>query len=164
MFEYDRFPGPAAGRAWLVVERGLSVRIEPGVGGRFIEVYAANLFNEHWGEQARAADDNALHVEFLGEVKVKELGDRVCWKLRNRSGRYPTTAAPTMAPAMLPEPPRTTAATNRIENSKTKLSGLMETTLEAGGRARCSRGNKARGHSGARGPKVRRGPPAANFW
>src|SRR5262249_50680077 len=29
-----------------------------------------------------ARDKNALHVEFLGERKVKELGDRPCWVLR----------------------------------------------------------------------------------
>jgi FAD/FMN-containing dehydrogenase len=32
---------------------------------RFIDVYAANLFNEHWGEQVRAAPDNTLEVEMV---------------------------------------------------------------------------------------------------
>jgi FAD/FMN-containing dehydrogenase len=32
---------------------------------RFMEVYAANLFNEHWGEQARAQGDNRLVIEMV---------------------------------------------------------------------------------------------------
>jgi hypothetical protein len=37
----------------------------------------------------QAVKDNALHVEFLGEVKVKEAGDRVCWKLRRTNYKAP---------------------------------------------------------------------------
>jgi FAD/FMN-containing dehydrogenase len=32
---------------------------------RFLEVYAANLFNEHWGEQVHASPGNILSVEML---------------------------------------------------------------------------------------------------
>jgi FAD/FMN-containing dehydrogenase len=32
---------------------------------RFIETYAANLFNAHWGEQARAQGDNRLEIEMV---------------------------------------------------------------------------------------------------
>jgi FAD/FMN-containing dehydrogenase len=32
---------------------------------RFVETYAANLFNEHWGEQVTARGDNQLHVEMV---------------------------------------------------------------------------------------------------
>ncbi len=37
----------------------------------------------------QAAKDKALHVEYLGEVKVKELGDRVCWKLHRTDYKGP---------------------------------------------------------------------------
>ncbi|HVS34424.1 MAG TPA: DUF1571 domain-containing protein [Gemmataceae bacterium] len=37
----------------------------------------------------QAVKDDALHVEFLGEVKVKEVGDRVCWKLRRTGYKSP---------------------------------------------------------------------------
>ncbi len=37
----------------------------------------------------KAQKDGALHVEFLGEVKVKEAGDRVCWKLRRTGYKGP---------------------------------------------------------------------------
>ena len=36
-----------------------------------------------------AQKDDALHVDFLGEVKVKEAGDRVCWKLRRTGYKGP---------------------------------------------------------------------------
>ena len=36
-----------------------------------------------------AQKDNALHVELLGEFKVKEAGDRVCWKLRRTGYKAP---------------------------------------------------------------------------
>ena len=36
-----------------------------------------------------AQKQNALHVEYLGEVKVKEAGDRVCWKLRRTDYKRP---------------------------------------------------------------------------
>ena len=36
-----------------------------------------------------AQKDGALHVEYLGEVKVKEAGDRVCWKLRRTGYKAP---------------------------------------------------------------------------
>lgn len=32
---------------------------------RFLEVYAANLFNDHWGEQVHARGDNRLEVEMV---------------------------------------------------------------------------------------------------
>jgi FAD/FMN-containing dehydrogenase len=32
---------------------------------RFVETYAATLFNPHWGEQVRAQGDNQLHVEMV---------------------------------------------------------------------------------------------------
>ncbi len=32
---------------------------------RFLEVYSANLFNDHWGEQVRARPDNRLDVEMV---------------------------------------------------------------------------------------------------
>ena len=37
----------------------------------------------------KAAKQNALHVEYLGEVKVKEAGDRVCWKLKRAGYKEP---------------------------------------------------------------------------
>ena len=33
--------------------------------GRFVDVYADHLFNEHWGEQARANHRNAFEVTML---------------------------------------------------------------------------------------------------
>ncbi len=36
-----------------------------------------------------AQKQNALHVEYLGEFKVKEAGDRVCWKLRRTDYKRP---------------------------------------------------------------------------
>ena len=36
-----------------------------------------------------ARKDDALHIEFLGEVKVKEAGDRVCWKLHRTGYKAP---------------------------------------------------------------------------
>jgi hypothetical protein len=36
-----------------------------------------------------AKKDEALHVEFLGEKKIKELGDRPCWVLRRTGYRKP---------------------------------------------------------------------------
>jgi len=36
-----------------------------------------------------AQKQNALHVEFLGEAKVKEAGDRVCWKLHRKDYKKP---------------------------------------------------------------------------
>jgi hypothetical protein len=52
-------------------------------------------------------------------------------KLRKRSGRDATTIAPTITPARLPEPPRTTADRIRIERISVKVFGLMKVTLEA---------------------------------
>jgi hypothetical protein len=37
----------------------------------------------------RALAQNALHVEYLGEVKVKEVGGRVCWKLHRTHFKAP---------------------------------------------------------------------------
>jgi hypothetical protein len=37
----------------------------------------------------KAQAQNALHVEFLGEMKVKEAGDRVCWKLHRSHFKAP---------------------------------------------------------------------------
>jgi hypothetical protein len=36
-----------------------------------------------------AVKNEAFHVEFLGEVKVKELGDRICWKLKRSKYKEP---------------------------------------------------------------------------
>ena len=37
----------------------------------------------------KAVKEDALHVEFLGEVKVKEAGDRLCWKLKRTRYKAP---------------------------------------------------------------------------
>jgi hypothetical protein len=37
----------------------------------------------------KAVQDNALHIEYLGEFKVKEAGDRKCWKLRRTGYKAP---------------------------------------------------------------------------
>jgi hypothetical protein len=37
----------------------------------------------------QARKDDAIHIEFLGEVKVKEAGGRVCWKLRRTGYKAP---------------------------------------------------------------------------
>jgi hypothetical protein len=37
----------------------------------------------------RARKDDSLHVEFLGEKRIKEAGDRVCWVLKRTQYRHP---------------------------------------------------------------------------
>ena len=42
-----------------------------------------------WESWKKAQDQNALHVKYLGEVKVKEVGGRVCWKLHRTQFKAP---------------------------------------------------------------------------
>jgi FAD/FMN-containing dehydrogenase len=46
---------------------------------RFIETYAANLFNEHWGEQAGAHAGNALVIEMVFQG-IDGAAARAAWK------------------------------------------------------------------------------------
>jgi hypothetical protein len=42
-----------------------------------------------WASWVAAKKDDALHVEFLGEKKIKELGDRPCWVLKRTRYKKP---------------------------------------------------------------------------
>ena len=46
---------------------------------RFVELYAANLFNPHWGEQVRARTDNRLDVRMVFQGLSKDEA-RAAWK------------------------------------------------------------------------------------
>ncbi len=46
---------------------------------RFVELYAASLFNPHWGEQVRARTDNRLDVRMVFQGLSKD-GARAAWK------------------------------------------------------------------------------------
>ena len=41
------------------------------------------------GAWKAAKKENALHIEFLGEQKIKELGERPCWVLKRTHYRQP---------------------------------------------------------------------------
>jgi hypothetical protein len=52
--------------------------------------FGIEIGTEHTlGSWKKAQAQNALHVEYLGEMKVKEAGDRVCWKLRRTRFKAP---------------------------------------------------------------------------
>jgi hypothetical protein len=60
-------------------------------GGRYPATeFGVKISAQHTLADWRAArKQDALHVEFLGEMKVKEAGDRVCWKLRRTQYKAP---------------------------------------------------------------------------
>jgi len=52
--------------------------------------FGIEIGTEHtWESWKRASARNALHVEYLGELKVKEAGGRVCWKLHRTHFKAP---------------------------------------------------------------------------
>ena len=55
-----------------------------------ITEFGIQIGSEHTLASWKAAEkQNALHVAYLGEVKVKEAGDRVCWKLKRTGYKAP---------------------------------------------------------------------------
>jgi FAD/FMN-containing dehydrogenase len=73
---------------------------------RFIETYAANLFNDHWGEQVRAQGDNQLHVEMVFQG-LDAATAHAAWKpLADFVRDHPSDYRPLSPLLTLPMPPR----------------------------------------------------------
>jgi hypothetical protein len=66
-----------------IVERDLNSPDALETNRYMMDEFGLQLAGQRTRDSWEAAKkDGALHVKFLGEKKVKELGDRVCWVLR----------------------------------------------------------------------------------